>query len=194
VGSAVYAADLTIETPALAAAGASGEWDGPFVGVFGGYAKGSADVPVDFDLKGFLLGVDAGANFTMSGGVVAGVVGDIAWSGVSDDDAFVPPGAFDVSWAGSVRARLGFDAGAFMPYLTAGIAVADADLTASDGTDVGSNMHFGWTAGAGVAFKATDKMSIDLGYRYSDYGAQTYGVTDYRFATHQATIGLNWQF
>lgn len=196
--SASYAADLIIDAPVSEAGyvrAPAGTWDGPFVGVFGGYERGKVTSPIDFELNGYLLGVNAGANFVLDNGIVLGVVGDIAWSNAKNPpDLFVPPGAFDVNWFGSVRGRVGYDAGAFMPYLTAGIAAAGGKLTASTGTVVASNTHFGWTVGAGVEVKATDNLSIDLAYRYSDYGSRPYGVTDWKFATHQVTAGLNWHF
>jgi opacity protein-like surface antigen len=195
VASVTYAADLIIDTPnEPGIVEASGDWDGVYIGVFGGYAAGSATSPVDFDLNGWLVGVNAGANFTLTDGIVAGIVGDIAWSGITDDEVFVPPGGFDVNWAGSVRGRIGFDGGAFLPYVTAGLAFANATLTAGNGVEVGTNTHIGWTAGVGVEFKATDDLSVDLAYRYSDYGAQAYGVSDFEFTTHQVTAGLNWHF
>jgi opacity protein-like surface antigen len=195
--SAAFAADLIIETAPAAASTADvthGQWDGPFVGVFGGYAAGSATSPIDFDLNGYLLGLNAGTNFTLSNGIVAGIVGDIAWSNIIDDDVFLRPGAFDVDWTGSIRGRVGYDAGSFMPYVTAGLALARGTLTATAGTKVDSNTHIGWTAGAGLEFKATDNMSLDVAYRYTDYGAASYGVTDWEFSTHQVTAGVNFHF
>ncbi|WP_052951453.1 outer membrane protein [Devosia soli] len=169
-------------------------WDGPFVGVFGGYEHGTVTSPITFDLNGAMLGVNAGTNFTLENGVVLGVVGDIAWSNASDPDVIAPPGAFDVNWFGSVRGKVGYDAGAFMPYLTGGLAIAGGKLTASTGDVVASNAHYGWTLGAGVEVKATENIGIDVSYRYSDYGARAYGVTDWKFATHQITAGVNWHF
>lgn len=194
--SAANAADLIIDTPDMPGfvQAPSGHWDGAFVGVFGGYAGGEATSPIDFDLNGYLAGVNAGANFTLGGGIVAGIVGDLAWSNITDDEVFAPPSAFDVNWVGSIRGRVGYDAGAFMPYLTAGLAFANTALTAFNGNEVGSNTHFGWTVGAGLEVKATDNLSVDLAYRYSDYGAATYGVTAWDFNAHQVTAGLNWHF
>jgi opacity protein-like surface antigen len=174
-----------------------GAWDGAFVGAFGGYSSGSLSAPVPIDLTGLLLGVNGGANFTLDNGIVVGVVGDLAWSNITTVPGVIaPPGAFDVNWTGSVRARVGYDAGAFMPYLTAGIAVAGATLTASTGTVVGSNTHLGWTAGGGLEFRANDDLSVDVGYRYTDYAAANYGTsaTPWKFATQQISTGLNWHF
>jgi opacity protein-like surface antigen len=196
LASTVHAADLIIdETATPGIVEASGDWDGVFVGGFAGYAGGAITDPAAMDLKGWLLGVNAGANFTLGEGIVAGIVGDIAWSNITDDEMIQPPGAFDVNWAGSIRGRVGYDAGALLPYLTAGLAVASATLFESiNGDEVDTNLHLGWTVGAGVEFKATDDLSVDLAYRYSDYGAAAYDVTDWDFATHQISVGLNWHF
>ena len=164
LASSAYAADLVIDEPAMPdIAAPAGGWDGLFIGTFAGYASGTISDPAEMDISGWLLGVNAGANFTLTEGIVVGVVGDLAWSNISDDDFIAPPGSFDVNWAGSIRGRVGYDAGAFMPYLTAGVAFANATLTDSIGGDeVGTNTHIGWTVGAGVEFKATDDLSVDL--------------------------------
>ena len=55
--STAFAADLIIDdAPEAQSTVAQGDWDGPFVGVFGGYAAGTATSPIDFDLDGYLLG------------------------------------------------------------------------------------------------------------------------------------------
>ena len=184
--SATYAADLIVEAPAAPMmAPASGNWDGPYVGVFAGYA--AADMSTGgptYDVDGWLLGVDAGVNFTLTDGIVAGVVGDIAWSGQEGDG--VP---ISIDWSGSARGLIGFDGGAFLPYLTGGLAFAHVDVDGDDATQVG------WTVGAGVKFAVTDNLSLDAQYRYSDYGDHTYsGPGDTSLTSNQVTLGLNWSF
>lgn len=185
--SSVHAADLMIDEPAMSAGvvNASGNWEGVFVGGFAGYASGDiyAGSSAD-DVAGWLVGVNAGANFYLTDGVVAGVVGDIAWSDISVDGDDV-----GLSWVGSFRGRLGYDAGVFMPYLTGGLAFASGHIEGPEAT------HVGWTLGAGVEVAVTESLSIDALYRYSDYGKADYGLSsDYGFRTHQFTVGLNWKF
>jgi len=58
-------------------------------------------------------------------------------------------------------------------------------------------MHFGWTAGGGVEVAATENLSVDLQYRYSDYGSATYELvtdTDLSLTTHALTAGVNFKF
>lgn len=206
--SAAHAADLIIEEPVaepiIEATG--GSWDGFYVGVFGGWADGQVvdedgDDFADLDDNWF-LGVNAGANFTLTDGIVVGVVGDLEYLGLETviDNGVGQAVSYDLFWAGSLRGRIGFDGGQWMPYLTAGIAAADAKLEASGNVNAeDTNVHVGWTAGVGVEFAATENVSIDLLYRYTDYGTQEYtlgalGSGDIGFTTHQVSAGLNWKF
>ncbi len=206
---AAHAADLLLTQPSFDSgySGAMGGWDGAFVGGFVGYGWGvvedtGSDVPLpglsddQMDASGWLIGANMGANFTVTQGVIVGAVGDIAFSGINGYDSGTDLDV-DVNWMGSFRGRVGFDGGAFMPYLTAGLAVAGAtaDISGNESTQV----HFGWTAGAGVEIAATDNLSVDLLYRYSDYGTATYdlggsGSPDLDLTTHTLSAGLNWKF
>jgi len=209
LASAAHAADLIIDTEPMmpGIVETSTSWDGPFIGVFGGYGWGSTDLEDtldDFDApepEGWLLGVNAGVNFTLTDGIIAGVVGDIAWSNMEESVDFgLGSYSSNVDWLGSVRGRLGFDGGAFMPYLTAGLAFAHNEIEAFDGDLSASDdqTHVGWTVGAGVEFAATENLSIDLLYRYSDYGDATYTVGpiegDVGLTSHTLTVGLNFGF
>ena len=187
VSSSAMAADLIIDTPEMAGVvEVESDWEGPFVGVFGGYASGelTSDIgEVDgIGLSGWMLGVTAGANFALTEGVIIGVVGDIAWNDIGADDFDYTSG-----YNGSLRGRLGFDGGAFMPYLTAGLAFAGGEYE-----DI-SNTHFGWTVGAGLEVAVAQDLSLDLQYRYTDYAAEDY-VFEAGATSHAVTIGLNWGF
>ena len=166
ISSAVQAADLIIDEPAAGVVEAGGNWDGVFVGAFVGHAGGELTDTFDGETTaGWLLGANVGVNFTLT------------------DD-------IELNWTGSLRGRLGFDGGAFMPYLTAGLAFGEGYF---DGPDV-TNIHVGWTAGAGVEFAVSDALSVDLLYRYTDLAPQGYAATDIGFKTHSITAGLNWSF
>jgi opacity protein-like surface antigen len=52
----------------------------------------------------------------------------------------------------------------FSPYVMAGIGLANASWNTPDGTT--DDSVFAWQAGAGIGFKASDKVTVDLGYRY----------------------------
>ena len=205
--SVTHAADLIIEEPEAGVVEiAAGDWDGAYVGVFAGGAWGTYEdngpIGGEEDISGWLIGLAAGANFTVTDGIVVGVVADAAWSdaGFEYSDP-IQEYNFSIDWQASLRGKLGFDGGSFLPYLTAGLAVAGTSVDFA-GIFVpafeDSQVHVGWTVGAGVEFAVTDNVSVDLLYRYSDYGTQTYNETlpDYEasFSTHTASVGLNWSF
>jgi outer membrane immunogenic protein len=185
--SGAQAADLIIDEPAAGVVEvASGNWDGLYVGAFVGGLGGTFedDVPAEYDVSGWLAGVNLGANFTVTDGIVLGVVGDVAWSNAENQDNL----DLAVDWTASLRGRIGFDGGSFLPYLTAGLAVAGGEIEGI------SETHVGWTAGAGVEFAVADNISVDLLYRYSDYGTATYGNEDISLTSHAVTVGLNFKF
>lgn len=208
LASAASAADLIISEPAPIVPiveTAGGNWDGVYVGAFAGFGWGTLTDEDDYfgdgagseyDGDGWKLGVAAGADFTFSEALVAGIVADIAWSNLSGEDEAIDL-EYSSDWSGSIRGRLGFDGGAFLPYVTAGIAFADNTVT-DNLTDVeDSAVHVGWTAGAGVEFAVADNVSLDLQYRYTDYGTQTYdlgGDTDFSLTSHAVTAGVNFRF
>jgi outer membrane immunogenic protein len=201
--SATYAADLIIQEPVYSpgVVDVGGNWEGVYLGAFIGGASGTAstDEPVPFledesmDISGWMVGVNAGANFYITDGVVGGIVGDIAWSDVSGEETYDGDDyGFDINWQGSLRGKLGFDAGAFMPYVTGGLAFANGTFSVDDFSE--SNTHVGWTVGAGVEIAATEDLSIDILYRYSDFGSKDYDGLDIDVTQHAITAGLNWKF
>jgi len=211
--SSTYAADLIIEAPEMPGIVevSSGDWDGPYVGVFGGYGWGTADhiadvgpcAPdgCDVDMSGWLLGVTAGANFTVSSGFILGIAGDIAWSNVEGtEDSNVGEISNGVDWEGSLRGVAGFDGGSFMPYLTAGFAVAHAWHESGLGDLEGDATHLGWTAGLGVAVAVAENVTLDLQYRHSWYDEQEYDMDFapnnpvFGLSTDRVTAGLNFNF
>ena len=66
------------------------------------------------------------------------------------------------------------------PYIGAGLGLAsvsaDYQASLSDGTNEGgfgfnkTKTNFAWNIGAGAAWKISDMISLDLGYRYADFG------------------------
>jgi len=206
--SSVQAADLIIEAPAppVGIMDVGGNWDGVYVGAFvgagwgtvtdeDGYWNGIADE--EFDTSGWLVGVAAGADFTVSEAIVAGIVADIAWADIGGDQDAGDLN-YNTNWVGSVRGRLGFDGGAFLPYLTAGMAFANNTIDDTFNGFEDTQTHIGWTVGAGVEFAVADNVSLDLQYRYTDYGSKDYdlNIPDQSFGltTHAVTAGVNFRF
>jgi outer membrane immunogenic protein len=199
------AADL-IDVPEAPMAPVAGNWDGLYVGAFAGYGFGSfddvdEDYPLDggFDLSGYTAGVVAGLDMDMGNGIVAGIAADIASSGIEgvDEDYNVGGGDFTakVNYTASLRGKLGFDQGTYLPYLTAGLALAQVEV--ADYLESQTKTHVGFTVGAGVEVAVSEQISLDLQYRYSNYGSQGYSLDssiEAGISAHTLTAGLNFRF
>ena len=93
--SSVQAADLIISEPAppVGIIDVAGNWDGVYVGAFAGYGWGTVTdedggfdpAGTETDLTGWQVGVNAGFDVTVSEAIVAGIVGDIAWTDLGGD-------------------------------------------------------------------------------------------------------------
>ena len=209
VSSATFAADLIIdEEPGIIVEDEPVNFEGLYVGVHIGGGWGFADHIVggfpnnDIDLSGAFAGVQLGGSFHAGDMLVLGAEVDASWSGISGT---CTPGAIpgvcgftttqDINWMASARGNIGFDAGAFMPYLTAGLVVAEGTRSSLGGS--ASATHVGWTAGVGVRVAATENVSLDFQYRYNDLGTQTYmygANPDVNITLHTVRAGINFEF
>lgn len=179
-GSAM-AADLYVPPAAApAAVPAASTWDGPYVGASLGY--GWQSLSGGTSGNGWLLGVQAGYNAHLSDAIVGGIEGNVDWTNESSAD-------YGVYWDGSIRARLGIDAGNVLPYAELGVAFANVGQYNVAPSVVG--VRTGWTAGAGVEFWLAQSLSANVEYRYTDYGSGS-GGTD--LTDNSIRVGLNYHF
>lgn len=212
---------LIVATPALSAdpirpmpipvvpvVDSSSIWDGFYAGLNVGYGWGNAEVTmggltVNEGIDGWLGGAQIGYNFA-NGGMVFGVEADIQAADIKGTANFPNYGdvEFGIQSFGTVRARIGADAGTFMPYITAGLAYGSLGYEATPlvGTAVsGSEWAWGWAAGAGVEAMLADNISIKGEYLYIDIGKPTFdlgGGTTFDGAAnaHTARLGVNFHF
>lgn len=200
--AAATAADLYIDTP-VAMEPAVSDWEGFYVGVFGGFAAGTVTTtdnfntsPFEEDYEGYLIGAAAGYNFRLSDMVVGGLQADIAYNDAGPvDDA--PSYDVTVDWSGSVTTRIGLDLGGFVPYALGGISFASASI--EDGAPATDEaMHVGYVLGVGGEVMLTENISANLEYRYTNYGTQIYedlaNVTSAELADSSIRGGLNYRF
>jgi opacity protein-like surface antigen len=179
-------------------------WTGFYVGAHAGYSWGDSTSDTPFNvpsINGWLLGGQAGYNYMFPSNIVVGIEGDIAWSGQEGSTAG-PVGSTitqSIDWLGTVRARLGYAFGNWMPYITGGFAVAGATRTSSLGGGFSeTKTHTGHVLGAGLEWAFAPNWTANLGYQYVSLGAQTYtaipadpsvSITD-----HIVRLGLNYKF
>lgn len=89
----------------------------------------------------------------------------------------------------------------FTPYIGAGLGAArlkgESKVSSGGYKFSGSKTEwdFAWNVGAGVAYKLTDMVSLDLGYRYSDFGSISEdGFDDMDFTGHEVLLGVRFAF
>jgi outer membrane immunogenic protein len=168
-------------------------WTGPYIGISGGYGFGSSDFSGgggSVDPDGGLFGVTAGYNWQF-GQFVTGIEGDISWSGMSDSS-----GGFrtENNWLGTVRGRLGYNAGRWMPYVTGGLAVGDIDANVG-GLGSSRSTEVGWTVGAGIEAQIAGPWTAKVEYLYVDLGdGDSVGGFRPDFTTNIVRAGLNYRF
>jgi len=125
------------------------DWTGFYVGGQLGYGQLDANIdttPTDPD--GALYGVHAGYNYDF-GSVVLG--GEVDYD--LTDISISAPAVSDVDAVARVKAKLGYDAGAFMPYITAGYAQAQTSDDLDGETD-------GTFAGLGLSYMMSDSILL----------------------------------
>ena len=78
----------------------------------------------------------------------------------------------------------------FSPYL--------APMLKDDGFGKSeTTWNFAWNVGVGVAYTMTESISLDLGYRYADFGSMTIvkGINDkYDITGHEVLLGARFSF
>lgn len=202
LGQAANAADLIMDSP-VAAAEEVTDWSGFYAGLHGGYGAGTMyldGAAIDPDdeehaFDGFFGGVQAGYNAQFDS-LLLGVQTDISLSGIRyEEDAGGEDDTLD--WFGSTTARIGFVAGDFVPYLKGGIAYGGVTGHAA-GEEI-SQVHLGWTAGAGVEVAVAENMSVFAEYAYYDFETKTYafdlaGDIEGSMDVHTVKAGLNFSF
>jgi outer membrane immunogenic protein len=236
LASTAQAADLTFEEQVVVETAAPAfNWTGFYAGVHAGYGWAELDNQLrsgdDFSAlvnyggnkpDGFFGGLQLGYNHQFSNQIVLGVEADAAIADLKDsasgltgdpeDDYYRYNAETKIDALGTVRARLGYAADRFLPYVTGGFAWAHTEYSfAFDtqspnlyGSYSQSDVFTGWTVGAGLEYAITDKLSAKLEYLYADLGSKDYSI-DFgvnapagqfsRDLTLQtAKIGLNYRF
>lgn len=124
----------------------------------------SGSVGYNFQAGNFVFGLEgslAAANF--DGKFTAPIVPNIAvGSGLSPN----------MNWTSSVTGKFGYSFGQWLPYVKGGFAAADigspSQSPATAGFTQGATERNGWTAGVGLQYQLTPKLSLGLEYLYTD--------------------------
>lgn len=181
------------------------EWAGPYVGLHLGYTSLNSSNSIDGEFEqswkqdpdGPMGGVLLGYNFDVSG-FVLGVEADAGFGNIRETQDRPGIGTIRITDHGqhSFRLRAGVPTGPGLFYLTGGLALADIWAR---GPDARSKKFFwGGTVGAGFETMITDHVSARFEYLYADYGKDTFNLGDVAmrsaFDSHILRFGASWHF
>lgn len=169
---------------------ASPGWDGFYLGGIYGDVDATSrqdnSFPAttgDYGIDGSHYGLVAGYNWSHSR-LVYGIEGDISTADVDGQTNNVCGnlGCFtEINWLATIRARLGVDLGRFLPYATAGVAIGEVEVGTRVPINPGERLNdddvnTGFVWGAGVDFKATDRIALKFEYLRADLGDSIYFI------------------
>jgi high affinity Mn2+ porin len=217
-GNPVLAADLPLKAPALKAIY---DWTGFYVGGHVGYGGGSLGpdtnpLPLQgvffpHSPTGLIGGYQMGYNWQFANRVVLGIEADATFTSPPDQAAFgrMPPVPFNTTldYVGTVRSRVGYAFGRWMPYVIGGFAwghtrvfINDPPNTSTIASSAG-HYHAGWTAGLGVEFAVSGNWSAKLEYDYVELSHQLYDLSAFGLPNTNVDprinllkFGLNYHF
>ena len=217
------AADLPVKAPAYKAPIVLPpySWTGFYVGAQAGYGWENdptytyiptmmmVDPSVSFGTRGFVGGGTAGYNW-QTGALVLGLEGDVSYADVNGSaltaataPCFIQGCTARLSWFATVRARVGYSIGDWMPYVTGGGAVGEikgsADLGACSSAVTCSfdETRWGWTVGGGLEYRFYANWSAKVEYLYMNLGTPSFNaasVTSSAFAYNIVRAGVNLHF
>ena len=226
---------LIITTAALLLSGtataATPDWDGFYLGAQASHGEGhskdrSNASASEKSVRGFSGGVQGGRRWQFDNNIVVGVEGALSFGNITRDwkdreqhryspyygkDAVTRSGTFDVT--------LGRAMGRWLPYLGAGVTVAQQAFTlgcdkslveATNGCRVtefetrASHLSTGANATAGVLYRFNDRLSAGAEYRYTHLGSSPVTLDDPNYPAaarrsfhtdySSATLKLNYHF
>ena len=178
-------------------------WSGFYLGVNGGggFGRSTWDTTGSFDISGGLVGGTIGYNYQI-GPAVLGIEGDIDWSDIRGTNTAACLGGCQTSdsWLSTVRGRLGYAAGRFMPFVTGGAAFGDIRAS-TPGLPGATQVNAGWTVGAGLEFAAignwtvkAEYLFVDLGKFNCGFGCSALPIDNVSYTTNLVRAGVNYRF
>jgi outer membrane immunogenic protein len=178
------------------------DWSGGYLGLHAGYLWGDVDVSDGIyvggggAIHGPIAGALAGYNFpsTPLPPVVFGVeadfgLGNVTGTGIPCEMCDeVATYTYDLEWDAHFRVRAGVPGGTVMPFLAAGLALADLNVTSDE---VFGGVFVGGTIGGGVDVKLGPRLigrveGLYDWYAHKDY--DEYGVDFTAFTARAALI------
>lgn len=164
----------------------------------------------NIQMGGLLGGVYAGHNW-QSDKIVVGIEGELDGLNLTGSQTFNTNGvtgtlSITSNFQGFAKVRAGYAVDSALFYVTAGVGLANATLTATgsgayagiNGSDSGYSL--GYTVGAGLEYALNDKWSIRGEVDFSSFGAHTYNLgstynpTSASWDQTTFTVGASYRF
>ena len=187
------------------------DWTGLYIGGHFGYGTGTFGTGTNpfpgeagalpSSVTGFIGGYQLSYNWQLTNRFVAGIEADISFASPLDSlDRSAPPFRTSYNYIATVRPRLGYQVGIFLPYVTGGFAWGSTRVDAFDPTGAPANAssmtHTGWTVGAGLEWPLTGNWTGKVEYDYVTLGAQTYSFPvnlNVDPKAHLFKVGMNYR-
>lgn len=190
-------------------------------------AAGGVQAGYNWQSGSMVFGVEADGTFMSRGKSRAYSLSSAALISAGLGAITDPPDGFsgrfrsEADWMATARGRIGFATGAFLVYVTGGLAAADLETSASYLSLAGtpgriepvsqrsSSVELGWTIGAGLEAALSPHLSARAEYLYADFGERNRVLGAYindptalqQFVTleddtsfHTFRVGLNYRF
>ncbi|MGB9114895.1 carbohydrate porin [Bradyrhizobium sp.] len=194
-------------------------WTGFYVGGhFGygdaGFGPGTHPLPLQgaflpHSPTGLIGGFQMGYNRELANHLILGVEADTSFTSPLDVPALTPaPFNTTLDYVGTLRGRVGYAFGSWMPYATGGFAWSHTHVNVNEDPQntnsiISSVGHYqtGWTAGLGLEFAVSGNWSAKLEYEHVDLSRQTYDLSAFGLPGINVDpridifkLGLNYRF
>lgn len=181
-------------------------WAGMYLGLHAGFGWGDFNATVvggidpPYEAEGFVAGGQIGYDI-QTNNWVWGVVLDGSYTGVDGTTAGLAPlpqYTSELTWLATLRGRVGYAMGSFLPYVTAGGAIGSIDSTLGALSD--DQIHTGWTAGAGVEVALGNGLTLGGEYLFVDLDTERYTFgpdqidTDLELHVWRATLNYRMNY
>lgn len=152
------------------------DWSGFNAVVFagGGFLSGTDSLGLDAffrsGLVGGSIGYDQQANRVIFGASLEGALTNFR------GDTRSGSARQSSNWLSAATVRIGYDAGRFMPYLSAGVGFGNYKVERKSDGASDENIHVGFVAGGGVEARLTDNVFARVDYKHYEFDEKTYDV------------------
>lgn len=145
------------------------------------------------DTEGFSIGAKFGYDKQV-GDIVIGAITDGFYSFADGGGQGAGAGVYksELDYYGTVRGRLGYGIGRFMPYGTAGFAYGQLEVTNIQTGVSDTELMTGWVYGGGLEFVYNNDLTLHAGYRRVDFGNESFSSLPGSVSAHMNVLDFGF--